>query len=54
MTPLVSFPPLILGEPPLLFSSQNRNMDYVTLSGISERTGIGKENLRKFVSKELG
>jgi hypothetical protein len=35
------------------FSSQNRNMDYVTQSGISERTGIGKDDLPKFVSKEL-
>lgn len=35
------------------FSSQNRNMYYVTLSGISERTGIGKNDLPKFVLKEL-
>jgi len=28
-------------------------MDYVTLSGISERTGIDKNNLPKFVLKEL-
>jgi len=35
------------------FSSQNRNMDYVTLPGISERTGIGKNDLPKFVLKEL-
>ena len=41
--------------PPIadFFSSQNRNMDYVTLSGISERTGIGKDDLPKFVLKEL-
>ena len=55
MTPILSSSPpsYISEEPPNLFSSQNRNMDYVTLSGITERTGIGKENLRKFVSKEL-
>ncbi len=35
------------------FSSQNRNMDYVALSGISERTGIGKDDLPKFGLKEL-
>jgi hypothetical protein len=35
------------------FSSQNRNMDYVTQSGISERTGIDKDDLPKFALKEL-
>lgn len=35
------------------FSSQNRNMDYVTQSGISERTGISKNDLPKFALKEL-
>jgi hypothetical protein len=38
---------------PNFYSSQNRNMDYVTLSGISERTGIGKDDLPKFDLKEL-
>jgi hypothetical protein len=37
----------------IFFSSQNRNMDYVTQSGISERTGIDKNDLPKFALKEL-
>jgi hypothetical protein len=52
----IAHPPPDSNSPPPIdnfFSSQNRNMDYVTLSGISERTGIGKNDLPKFDLKEL-
>jgi hypothetical protein len=52
----IAHPPPHSNSPPPtdnFFSSQNRNMDYVTLSGISERTGIGKNDLPKFALKEL-
>jgi hypothetical protein len=36
-----------------VFSSQNTRMDYVTLEGIENRTGVGEENLYGFIQKEL-
>src|SRR5437899_2341182 len=36
-----------------IFSSQTSIMDYVTLEGIENRTGIEKENAYAFVLKEL-
>src|SRR5437763_1076842 len=39
------------GQP--IFSSQTTRMDYVTLEGIENRTGIEKENAYAFVIKEL-
>ena len=38
---------------PDIFSSQKSRMDYVTLEGIENRTGVGKENLYGFILKEL-
>lgn len=40
-------------ESSILFSSQKTIMDYVTLKGIENRTGVGKENLYGFILKEL-
>jgi hypothetical protein len=36
-----------------IFSSQKSNMDYVTLQGIENRTGVDKDNVYGFVLKEL-
>jgi hypothetical protein len=36
-----------------VFSSQKMRMDYVTLEGIENRTGVGEENLYGFILKEL-
>ena len=41
-----------LQEEPI-FSSQKTRMDYVTLEGIENRTGIEKQNAYAFVIKEL-
>jgi hypothetical protein len=38
---------------PALFSSQKTRMDYVTLEGIENRTGIAKEDIYGFVLKEF-
>ena len=40
-------------ESSTFFSSQKTRMDYVTLEGIENRTGVGKENLYGFMLKEL-
>ena len=36
-----------------VISSQNTRMDYVTIEGIENRTGVGEENLYLFILKEL-
>jgi hypothetical protein len=38
---------------PIVFSSQKTIMDYVSLEGIENRTGVGKENLYGFTLKEV-
>lgn len=40
-------------ESSIVFSSQKTMMDYVTLEGIENRTGVGKENVYGFILKEL-
>jgi signal transduction histidine kinase len=50
---------LVNNQAPLLrdnatvISSQNTRMDYVTIEGIENRTGVGEENLYLFILKEL-
>jgi hypothetical protein len=40
-------------ESSIVFSSQKTRMDYVTLEGIENRTGVGIENVYSFILKEL-
>jgi len=44
--------PLIQDEE-IIFTSQNANMDYLTVKGIETRTGVEKDSLPGFVTKEL-
>jgi hypothetical protein len=52
-------PPLLPDTPdneqksPIVFSSQKTIMDYITLEGTENRTGVGNENLYGLILKEL-
>lgn len=52
-TPLIPSSPDDEPESSIVFSSQETIMDYVSLEGIENRTGVGKENLYGFILKEL-
>ncbi|HKG88361.1 MAG TPA: hypothetical protein VKA95_08545 [Nitrososphaeraceae archaeon] len=52
-TPLLPDTPDDEQESSPVFSSQKTIMDYITLEGIENRTGVGKENLYGFILKEL-
>lgn len=51
--PLIPSSPDDEPESSIVFSSQETIMDYVSLEGIENRIGVGKENLYGFILKEV-